>query len=289
MAAIEIGHPGPCIELYRTVKELPTSFTRGVIQSDMKISINGPLSLAQPNILIAVDLDFGLHILIKLLRLPQTTTSQTILDKKDAVMAEVNACDIISKANIPGLVKCGVVEVTVEHSEGLDISPGVWTALKMKRYVSSLVDIPQLSESWLYRGFSLTLKALEAMHKLGLVHMDVKSDNLFVDEELKWDLGDFGSTRKIGDTMWSYTEVFNPYVIPRTATVIPAMDFVLLCVTIAIELKKDQWKRLCGEKQKVQGHLIVETLNSIEDVEFKKEIVELFECSLKVVQEHLQN
>ena len=228
LAAIEIGHPGPCIELYRTVKELPTSFTRGVIQSDMKISINGPLSLAQPNILIAVDLDVGRHILIKLLRLPQTTTSQTILDKKDAVMAEVNACDIISKANIPGLVKCDVVEVTVHHSEGLDISAGVWTALKMKRYVSSLVDIPQLSESWLYRGFSLTLKALKAMHRLGLVHMDVKSDNLFVDEELKWDLGDFGSTRKIGDTMWSYTEVFNPYVIPRTATVIPAMDFVFL-------------------------------------------------------------
>jgi hypothetical protein len=106
---------------------------------------------------------------------------------------------------------------------------------------------------------------------------------------LKWDLGDFGSTRKIDDTIWTYTEVLNPYVIPPTATVIPAMDFVLLCVTIAIELKKDQWKRLCGQQQKVQEDLIIEKLNSIEDVGFKKEILELFKCSLKLVKEHLQN
>ena len=288
-AVLEVGITEPCIDLYETVKALPSSFTRGVIQSEMKISINGPVSLAQPNILIAVDLNGGKHLFIKLLRIPQTTTSQSTLSKKDAVTAEVNACVMLSKANILGLVKCDVVEVTVHHSEGLDVSPGVWAALKMKRYMSSLTDIPQLSENWLYCGFTRIFKALKAMHELNLVHMDVKSDNLFVDVDFNWDLGDFGSTRAIGALVWSYTKVLNPYAIPHNASVIPAMDFVLLCVTIAIELKKDQWKNLCGQQQNVQEHLIIAELNSIENKVFRKEVVELFEHNVKIVREHFQN
>jgi hypothetical protein len=101
-------------------------------------------------------------------------------------------------------------------------------------------------------------------------------------------LGDFGSTREIGAPVWSYTKVLNPYVIPANATVIPAMDYVLLCVVIAIESQKDQWKNLCGQQQNVQEHLIKERLNAIEDVHFKKEVVELFEENLNIVREHLQ-
>ena len=161
---------------------------------------------------------------------------------------------------------------------------------KMKRYVSSLTKLPQLSEKLCHRGFSRILRALKAMHDLNLVHMDVKSDNVFVDGNFNWDLGDFGSTREIGAQVWSFTKVFNPYTIPDNATVIPAMDYVLLCVMIAIESKKDQWKRLlCGQQQNVQEHLIIERLNSIEDVNFKKEVMDLFELNLKIVREHLQN
>jgi serine/threonine protein kinase len=151
-----------------------------------------------------------------------------------------------------------------------------------------LAEVPQLSEKWLYRGFSCILEALKKMHNLNLVHMDVKSDNVFVDDHSNWNLGDFGSARTVGSTIWSYTEVLNPYVIPKTATVIPQMDFVLLCVTIAIELKKDKWKLLCGKEQKVQAHLVMEKLNSLKDDVFKKEIVELFESSLKTVHKHFE-
>lgn len=288
-AVLDIGLPGPCVDLYETVKELPSTITRGVIQKEMNISINGPMSLAQPNILIAIDLDAEKHLFVKLLRMPQTTTSQPTAAKKDAVTAEINTCTTLSKENILGLVKCDVVEVTVCHSEGLDVSPGVWAALKMKRYVSSLIDLPQLSEKLIFRGYSRIFKALRAMHNLGMVHMDVKSDNLFVDDELGWNLGDFGSTRKIGHNVWSHTDVLTPFFLQSTATVIPAMDFVLLCVTIAVELDKDQWKKLCGGQYKVQAHRIKEKLGSIVDVDFKKEVVELFEDSLKTVEKHLQN
>lgn len=229
-----------------------------------------------------------MHLFIKLLRIPQTATSHSTLSKEAAVTAEINACSLLFKSNILGLVKCEVVEVNVYHSEGLDVSPAVWAVLKMKRYVSSLTEIPQLSEKWLYDGFSRIIKALKAMHELKLVHMDVKSDNLFVDVNLQWDLGDFGSTREIGAPVWSFTKVVNPYDIPSNATVIPAMDYVLLCVVIAIELQKDQWKLLCGQQQNVQEHLIMERLKSIKDVDFKKEVVELFEENMKIVREHLR-
>ena len=83
--------------------------------------------------------------------------------------------------------------------------------------------------------------------------MDVKSDNEFVGGDFMWDLGDFGSTRKIGAPFWSYTQVLNPYVFPQKASVIPAMDYVLLCVMVAVELKKDHWKQLCGKHKYVQA------------------------------------
>ena len=59
-------------------------------------------------------------------------------------------------------------------------------------------------------------------------------------ENLNWDLGDFGL---YNERVWSFTKVFNLHSIPSTTTVISAMDLVLLCVTIAFELKKDDWKQ----------------------------------------------
>ena len=247
------------------------------------------MSLAQPNILIAGDVNDGKHLLIKLLRIPETTTSQSTNSKKDAIAAEISACRTVSNAKIVGLVKCDVVEITVHDNENMNVSRGVWTALKMNRYLSSLTEVIQLTEKWLYLGFSRIFAALNAMHQLELVHMDVKSDNVFVDENFNWDLGDFGSTRKVGTQVWSYTRVLNPYTIPANATVIPAMDYVLLCVMIAVELDKEQWKRLCGMQQNVQAHLITEKLNSIEDKKFKDEVVALFNENLQIVQTHLQN
>ena len=134
--------------------------------------------------------------------------------------------------------------VWVNDSEGLNVSTGTWVALKMKRYMSSLADLPQLTEKWLYNGYTRIFQALKEMHKLNKVHMDIKSDNVFVDEYFNWDLGDFGSTREVGSSVWSFTQPLNPYILPIDSTVIPAMDFVLLCVMIAAVLEKGEWKAI---------------------------------------------
>jgi hypothetical protein len=287
-AALSIGLPGPCVDLYETVKVLPKSFTRGVIQNDLQVSINGPMSLAQPNILTAVDLVACKNLLIKLLRIPETNHSVLHDARKNAVLAEIEACRLVSEAHVEGLVQSEIVEVTVHHSDQLNVGPGLWAAIKMRHYVSSLAERPQLSEEWIYRGFRRIQSALNAMHALSLVHMDVKSDNVFVDESVRWDLGDFGSTRKIGESIWSFTEVLNPYKMPGSITVIPSMDMVLLCIMVAVEINKIDWKeRLCGRSQRVQQHLILECLQSIEDTVMKLETIALFTNHLQLVEQHI--
>ena len=120
-----IGVPAVCFDLYETVKELPSSFTRGVIEAQEHIRLNGPLSLAQPNILTGMDMNARNHILVKLLRIPQMMGAQDYSSRQSAVLAELHACQTISNNHIVGLVKCAIVEVKVVHAENLDVSPGV--------------------------------------------------------------------------------------------------------------------------------------------------------------------
>jgi hypothetical protein len=126
--------------------------------------------------------------------------------------------------------------------------------------------------------------------------MDVKSDNIFVTSELVWDLGDFGSTRKIGQAIFSWTKLFTPYQMPSTCTAIKEMDFVQLCVMIAIELGKKTWKEdLCGPEplqagvqRFIQQNLVLTRLSSAQDGSFRDQVVQLFQDSMLVVSEHIK-
>jgi Protein kinase domain len=288
-AAMTCQNADVCRNIYEDVKLLPSSYTRGKIEKEVDIRINGPMSLAQPNILVGIDFSSDSYILIKLLSPPQTVGSQSHSDRDRAVACEVETCRVLGGSSVEGLVKCKVVEVYVEHNEQLNVAGRrAWSAIKMHRYLSSLAECPQHSEPMIKQGFRRIRMALEAMHRGGFVHMDVKSDNVFVDEPMKWDLGDFGSTRKIGDGVWTWTEVMNPFDIPKTAKVHASMDMVQLCVMIAIELDKDNWKsQLCGHKQRVQALLVRERLFNISDEEFKTEVLLVFDKELDSVEKAL--
>jgi serine/threonine protein kinase len=52
------------------------------------------------------------------------------------------------------------------------------------------------------------LRALRFIHTPGLVHTDVKGDNIFIDATGKWLLGDFGPCRPIGEEILSTTDMF---------------------------------------------------------------------------------
>ncbi|KAI8820343.1 hypothetical protein BJ741DRAFT_672909 [Chytriomyces cf. hyalinus JEL632] len=282
------GSPDACYELYKEVKELPATFTRGIIQDKLNVSINGPMP-GQKSILTAIDLEAGKRCVFKLLSPPQLVASAPPSVLAESVSMEVEVSTIVSKAEIPRLVTSEVVTVSVKHSDGLSVSARPWTALKMRHYHSSLTQVPQLSERLIHREFGRIYSALVSLHALNLVHMDVKSDNVFVDEDVFWNLGDFGSCRRTNSPSWTFTEVFNPYAIVQFKTsVIPAMDMVLLCVMIGVELEKETWKvRLCGKTQRVQHEFIKKSLSEIQEAAFRDEIMRVYEESYAKVIDHL--
>ncbi len=302
LAAASTGSASVCRDLYEAVRDSPSTTTRGIIEQQEHISLNGPFS-GQMNTLTGVDLLSGELILLKLLVLPESAQSTTHAELCQAVQLEAKTSEALTKANIPGIVKSEVVTVEVENSQGLKAGRGPVTALKMRLYFCSLAECPQLSETFIEKIFHRILGALQGMHELGYVHMDVKSKNILVGASLSCDLCDFGSARQRDEPTFSLTAGFNPYVIPTKTPVIPSMDYVQLCVTIAIELQKDSVAKLSQEfvvepdvksfrtrytVKHVAEDLIRQRLQQIRKVEFRETMLSMFTEHVNKVKQHLQ-
>jgi hypothetical protein len=285
-AAVEINDPELCYDLYDKVKDIPSTYTRSAIEKASCIVLNRPISLDFPNILLGVDLSANKRIAVKLIKYPTVMRPTSHDEKMQAMAAETEACKTLTSLDIEGLVKCEVVEVTVENIKE-QAKGHLWQAIKMLDYGSSLEKLPQLPEKMLQNGFHRILNALKGMHKKDFVHMDVKSQNVFVNGDLIWDLGDFGSVRKCGEKVWSWSETLTPFKMPSDCTVIKEMDVVQLCVMVAVELDKANKDDLCGEAQHVQPSIILRKLCTIKDVTFKEEVVNLFRENLRIVLDHV--
>jgi hypothetical protein len=274
------GNVDACTNLYYEVKSYPDKNTCDAIQEQMNLSINCPMS---PKIVTGLDLDTGDRYLIKLLR-----TKDLLNDchRKEADNDEVEACRLVNKSDCDSLVKCEVVTINVKY----DGSSDHFTALKMPHYFTSLDKVPQMTEKLLFQGFERMVQALEKLHSLGLVHMDVKPSNVFCDDKTVWFLGDFGSARKIESPIVSFTNVFNPYKLTHFKTkAIPSMDYVQLCVMIAVEISKERWNyRLCAEQPYVQPRLIYKSFSGIQNEDFLLQIAGMFQKHYDLVMDHLK-
>lgn len=304
LAAASTGNATLCCELYEEMKQLPSTTTRGMIEQQEHISLNGPM-FDQLNILSGVDLVNSDLILVKLLILPIRDQSTTTEELYEAVQLEAETSRILTMAEIPGIVKSEIVTVNIHDNLGLNTSKGPITALKMQRYYCSLAECPQLSETIIHQIFHRILGALKGMHGLGYVHMDVKSKNILVGAKLSCsDLCDFGSARKEGKPTFSRTAPLNPYVIPLGTPVIPSMDYVQLCVTVAVELQKDSAAELYKdfvvkpgkESFSIRGHkvyhvdedLICKQLQQIQNEEFREMMLKMYTEHVNKVKQHLQ-
>ena len=78
------------------------------------------------------------------------------------------------------------------------------------------------------------------MHAQGYVHMDVKGDNVFVDNSGAWFLGDFGSACRMSEVIRTTTPTF--YHCSMGTNAIPKYDWFMLLVLLLVELEdKDEW------------------------------------------------
>jgi hypothetical protein len=112
-------------------------------------------------------------------------------------------------------------------------------AILMPRYSTSVAKSPKFLPRNLLVQFSKLVEALNYMHLKGIVHLDIKADNIFVDAEGEWVLGDFGSCKRIDQIVGSTTPLYH-YERISGQKAKPAFDYYMLLVTLLIELLPDK-------------------------------------------------
>ena len=142
----------------------------------------------------------------------------------------------------------------------------------MPTYVRTVSTSARLWPASLVDGLARMIVALEHMHSLGLVHMDVKEhmdslglvrmdvkgSNILIDQAGDWYPGDFGSARDVNEAVFTTTPSFYPATPSASAACLRSPSttgsWFMLLVTILIELmfKKLAWaKELCDTGRNV--------------------------------------
>jgi serine/threonine protein kinase len=77
----------------------------------------------------------------------------------------------------------------------------------MPLFSLSLDRVAQLLEEFILAGGLRLQTAMRTIHSAGRVHADIKSANVFLNNDSEWSLGDFGSCVMAHEKIRSCTEV----------------------------------------------------------------------------------
>jgi serine/threonine protein kinase len=213
-----------CRDLYTYVKALPATTTCLQIESQHNFTGN-------PNLISANDAD-GYPCILKILRVRDG--ADPLCRRMLEVEREQRACKILNLGYpVAGYSLCLVEMISVSQGE---IS---FKALKMPRYCLPLSQSARYLSHFLVREGRKLVSTIEYIHSKELVHMDIKSSNIFVDNRGQWHLGDFGSSCSFGEIITSSTIQFcKENVIGLTGD--PKYDWFMLLVTLVIETLNDK-------------------------------------------------
>ena len=185
----------------------------GVPRLSYVCSISGPgspqrgraLDQRPWTLLTAVDLLTGQLLVIKILPRHDERYKLSAIGEKGALEdLQLNTFSLEGP-----LVRMELIKVGLEgdSARAVEVGPGEYEALKMRRFVGVLSELPQLSDKLIYEGGLRLVDALERMHAAGRVHCDVKGPNVLLTENGHWYLGDYGASVKVGSKVWSCTQV----------------------------------------------------------------------------------
>jgi len=237
--------PSRALDLYLETKALPSTTTTAQMENESQIYLNGPLGAENINILIGSKSD-KTPVVVKIL-VAANHTKLSYAQLSAACQKEAQVCMRLdlSRTTLP-FVRSEVVNI----SSDIGVSR---KAIVMPMYVRTVADSARLWPASLNDGTLRIMQALEHMHGLNLVHMDVKGSNIFIDQGGDWYLGDFGSTCDSGEAVITTTPSFYPNNLCGLPAH-PKYDWFMLLVTILIELmpKKHEWaKELCETETKI--------------------------------------
>ena len=226
---------GSARDLYYEIKALPSTTTTARFVGEAQIYLNGPANAENVNIIIGSRSD-KTPVMVKFLIASANNPSLSYKVLSEACQKEAEVCDKLglSSTTLP-FVRSEVIGVE-------DASQVIRKAIVMPTYVRTVADSARLWPASLIDGSARMIQALEYMHGLGLVHMDVKGSNIFIDQAGDWYLGDFGSTRNIGENVLTTTPSFYPTSLSGLPA-LPKYDWFMLLVAILIEVmpRKQDW------------------------------------------------
>ena len=223
------------LSLYNCIKDLPDTTTKGVFKEKTGFTLLGTHPTMGESFLMAIT-NLGAPMIFKLLP-----------DFGSSVQSnEINYGCILNGG--PCLVPVTFAE-TASKDHPL-------CGLLMPKYDRSLLQ----DEGIIYDSGVLLLQgtrikeALEYMHKMGIVHMDVKEGNIFIDHLGSWWLGDFGSCVEInGEIRSTSTFCYPENLLAKKTLARPMYDFYMLCTVLVNRLSKDlmDWENLDHSVRKI--------------------------------------
>ena len=161
------------------VASIPRASTRQHVQKQCGVTLGGPISDTKPAILSATDAK-GRPLVVKLLKAsPDSAGPELDQRQKELAFEAQIAKQFGSQASDKlAFLPTRVEEVKVEGRVSL-------YCLVMPRLVTTLAQLPQLPNHILLREGQRIRAALQRMHDQGLVHADVKGDNIFIDQQVR--------------------------------------------------------------------------------------------------------
>lgn len=214
-----------CLSLYRHVKDLPSTVTRAEICAQHKLNLDGSAYENNPNLLKAND-QFGVHCVVKILKVRDGVQPYEIRNLE--IEREAYAINLLQLSNPSNPYAFIHADLLTVYDNSIEFK-----ALKMPKY-NSLIDSATYNPIVIAAQGKKIIDAVEFMHSKGIVHMDIKGANIFVDGSGRWLLGDFGSSCPIGAQVTSCSEHFckeNTIGKPSNQKI----DWFMLLVTLIVE------------------------------------------------------
>ena len=192
--------------------------------------INGSVFEDFPFILSAETAE-GKYVLLKILKISGEATSLDI--RKQDIAYESDASRFIHEAIVP--MERRSISIDMEIARAANCSAGIINVLVMPWYQCTLNKVPSGNRNRVATEGRKLLSALQYIHSEGVIHLDVKAMNVFIDSNTgAWHLGDFGSCKPIGQKITSSTFQFYFEEMAFTPAH-PKHDYFMLLVLLLIE------------------------------------------------------
>ncbi|KAJ1409975.1 hypothetical protein B484DRAFT_403037 [Ochromonadaceae sp. CCMP2298] len=230
---------------------LPQTFTCKAVEEALNVRLNGPCMGDDKPFLLSASYSDGRPAMVKVLRVDVESPIKhsNKIAEYNMEREVLNILDFSGQQS--GLVIAKFLEVEVPK-EAAEVQQGTTKipseegrppstvyAVLMPRYITSVGKSPKFELEHLKKQFRKMVDTLTYIHGCNIVHLDVKGDNIFVDSDGEWVLGDFGSCKKIGEEVISTTAQFHHKKLTGEIAA-PGFDFYMLLVTLLIELLPDK-------------------------------------------------